>query len=704
MAKNKPKKPITTQFDGVLLSVHQDPLATEPGISALSSGAHRWARGVPRTETLHTNVRILFEAVVYFSGFWKSVCFWDRLDATLKFHRKRRDNVAFQRIVNQYCEGRKAYQRRHQDTHHGQLGPRGANAPSRILHLIDQVINMEAFGNTPHMDAQAASAAWQSRASAWPSHLDGMMRLHPQNPSGQQVVLDSVAVNRGKVPALSDFSRAAAGVASPGGNIKSHPAQSSSASGSLDTRKALSVHTKPGPSDLTTRSGEALGQVKEDGASIGSPLTEQRRGQVDWSGVRSTTSLTRFPGQYSRVQYARASGLPTPPSFDVEHKTNKPDGGGFLFRQLQRAQPSMSDNYQSSDQGLLMEHNQAESYKDPRETNNSRHDEKDDVVTKKFKQNEIIDLISADDGYDEAGNTSHPASTIQRAPKRSIPTCPGTPSKKQKTSEHQAFEPSEATSKGFSVSSGKNTGLYGGKSDARLDSASTPTSQEAHWDAAAGESSHVHRTDNKEVHGITQAFRYGESLDVPELRYTGKDIQCGSEALHHGKEIEQSSIRPIGYFNEMGAGLDILSELTKYQTKSEAAKLAGRSEERLMQVECSLQRIDKLEVQLRDVVAQLHRPCAQNTVTYDRRPPEDPLPVGGKHLQYLESRDVKPFLDGVVDEINKIRSLIRNKIKEQEETDDGWTKMNYLGDVLWTLDSAVRKAKKGFHALDDLAV
>lgn len=146
---------------------------------------------------------------------------------------------------------------------------------------------------------------------------------------------------------------------------------------------------------------------------------------------------------------------------------------------------------------------------------------------------------------------------------------------------------------------------------------------------------------------------------------------------------------------------DICEKQGDFERKIEECLTASRWDERFLQLECHLQRIDAVEAQLQSIESrealgqEAHMPTSNNApcaAPADHR-------AGEKQTQCSSSQELANFFRDVGESVDQLRSKIRSMVRQQEDTDDGWKKMLHLGEVLWALDSAADKAKKGAQSM-----
>ncbi|ETS88256.1 hypothetical protein PFICI_02084 [Pestalotiopsis fici W106-1] len=142
----------------------------------------------------------------------------------------------------------------------------------------------------------------------------------------------------------------------------------------------------------------------------------------------------------------------------------------------------------------------------------------------------------------------------------------------------------------------------------------------------------------------------------------------------------------------------IMELLAGYQTKTDAYDFKASLEKRLLQLECQSQRLDKLEALVnKDKGPESSDTTGDNGLHANDRKEKS----RNDQVQASANCELGPFLQHIGNQIKNIRHQLRTKIRQEDETTEGWKRMACLGEVAWALDTAIQHAKHGARAVQE---
>ncbi|KAH8675283.1 hypothetical protein BX600DRAFT_168116 [Xylariales sp. PMI_506] len=609
------------------------------------------------------NLRLLLEAVVVFSGAINHTDFW----SIIRF--QMRPNLLpasdLQQIVQRYCEGRKEHQRWVQGQR-GRIDPTGDKGPSAIASLVDKIIHHGAFPPITTDSKKELEAKWETRRRAVVN-----LAYNARANDGDRMNHSTV---KSRLPPYRDIK-----ADSVTGVILEHLPDVHSNQHGLELRKTTSkagnsrnvitTETKPTAHQATEISNDPQPQQHQNSAL--KPCSE---------------SFRSFPEHVPSLMHEKLGKK------DVAKR-------GQAITTLPKDQQSPTRHAASHSKSKALNPNISASATEP------------NCLPHLSQRLDVIEVPSSDEDDGEIRTVSPEVDKKSFPSKRKAPITFFMPCKKAAIEKETFNSPSTLNKKDFQGFESCRTANSAERDQIRItDNSSPPLEPSRTVKSVPTTRTGYSFRDNATQHGAAR-HEGGEggsvTVEVPLNQLTNAQKAVGQETTAGNKtqSLIQTEERSFDLAFTPGRADD--HHTVKY-VKSTEAKLS-QIEDRMVQMECSMQRVDNIETQLRILQnlvqrdAHAHDAATQTTSTADSSymtQTSGKLPLEGERgLRCLRNRDVKPFLEGVTYEIDKIRALIRTKIREQDETEDGWRKMTYLGEVLWKLDEAMAKANQGVQAL-----
>lgn len=583
-----------------------------------------------------TNLLVLFESVSWFFEFSKTDWFWSRLRSLLPFAADQPSQY-LQDMVALYCEGRREFHRRHQQGY-------GRNAPGveqtfpRLIRVVDHLINQQALVHPQYRSSQALDAAWSARKDTWSNKLDSILYSlglsDPLQPADAQHPLEC------ETPNISRTNPSLLGMVS--GPKVVATTESTSFVGANELHAVESTSKEPTITRISTdrhsaEDSRTPSEIVKNHHSIDSHATSNAEPSQKILAAKPAVLRPKFK-----------------PILKIHHKDSS-----IVPRVVESSARSASSNSGPGKGSLKLIRGGRTMKSHSGAPAERRLDHKKEHVADDWGFSS--EQTNADDGEDESNGNS----PFEFRRKRLAPSpYDSNPYKKPRFVE--------------------------------LDDTSPPVViTECAFDRGKAEGQ---EPISKKETTILESN--------PIILASDNDVtQTAIHATHHQSTLSKESgrvpmangIRKLSV-DEMQTYL--ASMLSGYQTIDAATLVASQADRRLNALESNIHRADRIENQLRVLhqttsSSQLTQPTPAQANVSATNNVERLQSTGRSHLQHLKRRAVKPFLHGIGDEITKIRSCIRHKIREQDETDDGWRKMEHLGNVLWALDDAIAKARKG---------
>ncbi|KAH6660210.1 hypothetical protein BKA67DRAFT_547279 [Truncatella angustata] len=640
-------------------------------------------------QKIEFNIRFVVEAVVWLATFRTQDWFWLRLRLVLGYPKN--TEPILQDIVSSYCEGRKAYHREYQHIH-GRLAPKGEHAPSPLVKAVDAIISMEAFGNSHHTSKEAAEHSWQSHVDSWRNSRSKEVRGDLIKPQFTTNIMAHQNPRRRLPLHFSDGAASSATLPSQANMRSSRPHVASS-----DEQLDELLHGRsPGHHSGTARSKSITNIATKNGISRyilpGVESTSyQSSANASKLNSKDNAALISPPGQIQSSSSAQSHSSQAPGNL-ITVKDHSPPLD-FNNDAQRTGTPRCQNNSVSagpSQMSLLPYPDQVgesttahHCLSRPGEPQHDQESSQTREVSNRWKTGatsgtQVVNLVSTDDeneGY-------RPTSARHRRKRQASPQGSTVCKRLRSNSIARDTLPEDTCTKlavGAEIQETKQ----------ELDLA-----DETGWPEP-----------------LDKSCSTPSSTNEPGTRTDDNTINSVNGGLDNISDNNDQAVEPVSLpgldLHKLKARLGPL--LSAYQTTNEAAVVASQSDQRSDQLEC---RLNKVEAQLQSLnqacnfmpqcnILTVSQPTSQPKLSETLKPglSHQSEYFGSRYLQYTSADDVKPLLKGVSHEMNIMRSVIRHKIRQQDETAAGWKKMEHLSDVLWTLDEAIKKAKAGIEAL-----
>jgi hypothetical protein len=591
------------QMDG--LALPKDPIETSTVQLLLRSYCPYSGSQRDSLENLRGRVRIIFEAVCWFSQFRDAAWFWDRLKEELQLNAEV-TSAHLQQTVKALCDARRAYWREY-ELSNSEL-PTISHRASKFLKPIDKVINQEAHSGQKHIYGHDPEYVWAVQAASWANHFERFVRQlgdkKAKQPKKPKKTTRSVVTHEETPLAVPSISQT-----------------------------TISNASQHQPRETT----RTLGSPRVSNMVLPAQQAENRR------PVLQIPDLTIDLLQHIEGQTREKNGI-APESAPYTEANFLGDDGDFTS-------PGKSQNGPSFSQKASSYSTDKESYEVNTSRNGSRNHTNDQHVITEPQ--------------------------VERSRKRQASPLPGSNAEKKQ------------------------------RLDARADEDS---SQEALTSVV--EPVHVQNTEKLHQTTLSNSLRMPTApgqLVTPTVNNspsTGKhvtnevDIQLPSKARPTAPE---RNLLATGHTDTVATQASLKKLLADYQTKKDADDFKSTLESRLLQLECQSQRLDKLETLVLQEKRSDNRKLAGTVDVQVDDGKQNSLVLSREcQLQTPVTCELATFLQDIGTRIKEIRHQLRAKLRQEDETTEGWQRMSYLGNVMWSLDDAIKFAKHGAIAVQEM--
>lgn len=664
--------------------------------------------------TIATNLLVLFEAVAWFSSFHAAGWFWYRLKRLLVFLEDRMGQP-LQNLVTWYCEARRIFHRRHIKAS-GLTIPKGEILPNCFVRAVDSVISKLALPPSTDLSVPGKlEAAWLAREASWPVKLKEILSQSVDKRSSQPHRAHTLPNTQGRrlctsennvsTPSLMNTGTEASGNDLLLDTVVRSGAISVSKAGKGRSRKrkrrkrARNIHLETlerdnieGSQQVERTQTKRISSESGQPAALQSPKIESSIASFVFSRQYQPSDFSQSPNQSQRDGQTWSETKPTPQlprNILTQRDTAKPDEHKTFESTTTESRRAEIHNESVFQVKVSTQYTASADLRSSTRNENKPNILKDDNIggsqschtrklcdagTESFCSGEC-DARNIQPGLVEG--TNHPWDVTYRLE----------PSRKR------------LASMSLETTTIKKPRLVPISNDVISSSSGN------HWPVIGAEQVEKQQCESAALM-VSQEKTTAPTSDA--------HLECNETLLPVNNDASPTSIleQPTQPANATEA-LEVMSEeiqadlntkLLDHQSRDVAALAFSQTHKRLALIESHVARLVRTEEQrrtLEDATASNQCIAATNADNIaDATAHNQSLAWStGGHLRYLRSLEAKPFLSGVDAEIAKIRACIRQKIREQDETDEGWRIMDYLGDVLWTLDNAMVKAKKGAKAL-----